>query len=943
MAPYGLVKKINKYLCDKGCLTNDRQPFLAVLLWGEKTGILCLTIFMRGISMKLMVLDGNSIVNRAFYGVSQNLTTRDGQPTNAIFGFLNILNKLLEEEKPAALCVTFDRKAPTFRHLAYEGYKAQRKGMPEELASQMPILKDVLSAMNIPTYELDGWEADDLIGTISARDTAAGWETVIVTGDKDSLQLITDTTTVKLVSTRMGHTTTRDMTPDSFRAEYGFDPIHIIDQKALMGDTSDNIPGVKGVGEKTAMALIRRYGTIDALYDAMPAPEMESGVPAKPGVVRKLEEGRQDARMSYELATIRTDAPIDFRPEENLRCEVDNARLYELFLSLEFSKLIDKYGLTAPQGEGKAQEEASFEGSCTSEVVTDSARARELLEQWRDSEVNVLALPGMDLMCVEWSPSETEGCAALFFADKLEGYNDFLKEFFASERIKKVTHGLKELCRALLAEGIEPAGFVFDTEVAAYLLAPTDGSYELEKLGLTYYNHQFAGTEDYLAEGVFGPLADPAVPMAALLSHCALIGALRETLSGRLCELGMDKLYREIELPLCTVLAEMEHEGFLIDRGALAAFGQMLTQRIDKAQGAIYELAGEQFNINSTQQLGGILFDKLGLPPVKKTKTGYSTNAEVLEKLRGQHPIVDEILEYRQLTKLKSTYADGLGKVIMPDGRIRTTFQNTVTATGRLSSVEPNLQNIPVRTELGAQLRKMFVAPAGKVLVDADYSQIELRLLACMAGDEAMIDGFNSGEDIHTITASQVFGVPQDAVTPLMRRSAKAVNFGIVYGISPFSLSQDIKVSVAEAKEYMDRYFAHYAGVRTYMDAVVEQAKHSGYVATLFGRRRWVPELKSSNFNMRSFGERVALNAPIQGTAADIIKLAMIRVCDRLKVEGLEGRLVLQVHDELIVECPEAEAGQVCKLVEEEMQAVAQLPVALKADTQAGKSWADAH
>ena len=893
--------------------------------------------------MKLMVLDGNSIVNRAFYGVSQNLTTRDGQPTNAIFGFLNILNKLLDEEKPDGLCVTFDRKAPTFRHLAYEGYKAQRKGMPEELASQMPILKEVLSAMNIPIYEMDGWEADDLIGTISVKDTAAGWDTVVVTGDKDSLQLITDTTTVKLVSTRMGHTTTRDMTPEAFRTEYGFDPIHIIDLKALMGDSSDNIPGVKGVGEKTAMALIQRYHSIDALFAAMPEPEMEAGVPAKPGVVKKLAEGEGDARMSYDLATIRTDAPVDFVPEENLRRAPDNAKLYDLFLRLEFSKLIDKYGLTAPQGEGAVQEEQNFEGSCTSEVVTDRTRMEELLKIWRsECEVNVLALSDLNTVCVEWRVNEADGCAAVFFADKLECYNDFLKGLFAPD-IRKVAHGVKGLCRALLEEGITPEGFVFDTEVAAYLLAPTDGSYELEKLGLTYYNQQFAKAEDYLAEGAFGPLADPAAPMAALLSHCALIGALRDTLSRRLSELDMDKLYYEIELPLCTVLAEMEQEGFLIDRGALVSFGEMLTERIDKAQEAIYALAGEQFNINSTQQLGRILFDQLGLPPVKKTKTGYSTNAEVLEKLRGQHDIIDEILDYRQLTKLKSTYVDGLGKVIMPDGRIHTSFQNTVTATGRLSSVEPNLQNIPVRTELGAQLRKMFVAPAGKVLVDADYSQIELRLLACMAADKAMIDGFNSGEDIHTITASQVFGVAQSEVTPLMRRSAKAVNFGIVYGISAFSLSQDIKVSVAEAKDYMDRYFAHYAGVKTYMDAVVEQAKQAGYVATLFGRRRWVPELKSSNFNMRAFGERVALNAPIQGTAADIIKLAMIRVRNRLKAEGLEGRLVLQVHDELIVECPEQETQTVCRLVEEEMRAVAELSVALQADTHAGKCWADAH
>ncbi|RHR07415.1 DNA polymerase I [Pseudoflavonifractor sp. AF19-9AC] len=892
---------------------------------------------------KLMVLDGNSIVNRAFYGVSQNLTTRSGQPTNAVLGFLNILNKLLEEEYPDALCVTFDRKAPTFRHLAYEGYKAQRKGMPEELASQLPILKDVLSAMNIPMYELDGWEADDLIGTISKKDTAAGWATVIVTGDKDSLQLVTDTATVKLVSTRMGRTTTRDMTPDAFREEYGFDPIHIIDLKALMGDASDNIPGVKGVGEKTAMALIQRYQTVDALYEAMPTPEMAPGVPAKPGVIKKLQEGEEQARMSYDLATIRCDAPIQFNPQDNLRREVDNARLYQLFLELEFSKLIDKYHLTAPQGEGAPRQEAMVEGTCTSEVVESAQRLQELLELWRGQDcVAVLPLPSLDVVCVECAPAENQGHAALLRSDRLEGYNEALKALFGPD-IRKVVHGSKELCRALLAEGIAPEGIVFDTEVAAYLLAPTDGSYDLEKLGLTYYNQEFPKAAAYLSDGAFGPLADPTAPMAALLSHTALIRCLRDTLAERLGELGMDKLYTEIELPLCRVLAEMELEGFRIDRGALASFGEMLSGRIDRAQGSIYLLAGEEFNINSTQQLGHILFDNLGLPPVKKTKTGYSTNAEVLEKLRGKHPIIEEILEYRQLTKLKSTYADGLDKVIDPDGRIHTSFQNTVTATGRLSSTEPNLQNIPVRTELGAELRKMFVAGPGMVLVDADYSQIELRLLACMAGDQAMIDGFNSGADIHTITASQVFGVPQEEVTPLMRRSAKAVNFGIVYGISPFSLSQDIGVTVQQAKEYMDKYFAHYAGVRTYMDGVVEQAKKDGYVSTLFGRRRWVPELKSSNFNTRSFGERVALNAPIQGTAADIIKLAMIRVRDRLLRDSLKGRLVLQVHDELIVECPEEEAEAVCALVKEEMEAVVSLPVSLLADTGSGKTWAEAH
>ena len=892
--------------------------------------------------MKLMALDGNSIVNRAFYGVSQNLTTRDGQPTNAIVGFLNILNKLLDEVQPDALCVTFDRKAPTFRHLAYEGYKATRKGMPEDLASQMPILKEVLAAMNIPMYEMDGWEADDLLGTIARIDTEQGWETVVVTGDKDSLQLVTEQTTVKLVSTRMGRTTTKDMTPEAFREEYGFDPIHIVDLKALMGDTSDNIPGVTGVGVKTAMALVQRYGSIDLLYADMPTPEMAPGTPAKPGVIKKLEEGYEAARMSYDLATIRTNAPIEFAPGANLRQEVNGPVLYELFLKLEFTKLIDKYNLTAPQGERVSQSEATFQGTCESELVSDRARMEELLTLFRGMEcVSCLVLPELSGVCVEYRGDEG-GKAAVFLSNRLDCYNDFLRAFF-SDDIKKAGHDIKPLMNSLLSEGISPDGFVFDTAVAAYLLAPTDGSYDLEKLAVTYFNFQLPKAAEFLEEGAFGPLADPAAPLGAWMSHTALIDALKDTLSQRLKELGMWELYQTVELPLCRVLAEMEVEGFLIDRKALAEFGEVLSDGIQRLQEAIYTHAGEPFNINSTQQLGRLLFDQLGLPPVKKTKTGYSTNAEVLEKLRGQHPIIEEILEYRQLTKLKSTYVDGLSKVIAPDGRIHTSFQNTVTATGRLSSTEPNLQNIPVRTQLGAQLRKMFVAAPGKVLVDADYSQIELRLLGHIANDQAMIEGFKSGEDIHTITASQVFVVPVEQVTPLMRRSAKAVNFGIVYGISPFSLSQDIGVTVAQAKEYMEKYFNHYAGVRAYMSDIIEKSKQDGFVSTLMGRRRWVPELKSSNFNTRSFGERVALNAPIQGTAADIIKLAMIRVRNRLKSEGLEGRLVLQVHDELIVECPEAEAERVCALVREEMEGAAALSVPLLAETHAGKAWSDAH
>ena len=880
--------------------------------------------------MKLMVIDGNSLINRAFYGIRM-LTTKDGQPTNAVYGFVNILLKLLDEEKPDALCVTFDRKAPTFRHLAYEGYKAQRKGMPDELAAQLPVLKDVLAAMNIPRYELDGWEADDLIGTIAARDTAAGWETVIVTGDKDSLQLVTDSTRVKLVSTRMGQTTTKEMTPETFREAYGFDPVHIVDLKALMGDTSDNIPGVKGIGEKTAMDLIQRYQSVEAIYADV------EGVEAKPAVKKKLAEGEEQARMSYDLATIRCDAPIDFSPEDARRREPDGPALYELFLALEFNKLIDKMGLSGGPAAGRADKPAA--GAVRQERVTDRVRMAELVEQWRrEPWVAVLALPSLDVVAVAWDGGAR---AALCAADRLEGYNELLRALFSGE-IQKVSHNVKDLMHLLLDEGLSTDGFCFDTALAAYLLSPTDGSYELEKLGITYFNQEFPKAKEYLAPDAFGPLADPAGPAEAMCAHAALAAALYRALAPKLEELDMHELYYGLELPLCPVLAEMERAGMLVDRRALADFGILLDGRIQADEALIYELAGEEFNINSTQQFGRILFDKLGLPPVKKTKTGYSTNADVLEKLRDKHPIVEAVLDYRQLAKLKSTYVDGLTKVIAADGRIHTSFQNTVTATGRLSSTEPNLQNIPVRTELGAELRKMFVAPAGRVLVDADYSQIELRLLAHIAGDEHMIAAFRAGEDIHTVTASQVFGVPPEQVTHEMRRRAKAVNFGIVYGISAFSLSQDIGVTRAEAKAYMEKYFEKYSGVHAYMTQVVERAKADGYVSTLMGRRRWLPELKSSNFNLRSFGERVALNMPIQGTAADLIKKAMLRVDGRLRREGLEARLVLQVHDELIVECPEGEAEQVQRLLAEEMEHVAELAVPLTAEAHAGKSWAEA-
>ena len=886
---------------------------------------------------KLMVLDGNSIVNRAFYGVSQNLTTRAGQPTNAIFGFLNILQKLLDEGKPDALCVTFDRKAPTFRHLAYEGYKATRKGMPDELASQLPLLKDVLAAMNIPMYELDGWEADDLIGTISAKDTAAGWETVIVTGDKDSLQLVTDTTTVKLVSTRMGRTTTRDMTPEAFREEYGFDPIHIIDLKALMGDTSDNIPGVKGIGEKTAMALLAQYPSIDDLYANLDTVEV------KPAARKKLVEGEGDARMSYDLATIRCEAPMDFHPQDTLRQPFHNDELYQLLLELEFSKLIDKLGVRPTSTPVAQAVEETAEIRVEGVYLTGEEQLAQVLPKWQAAQyVVVLPLPNLDGVTVSLSEGDKDWLYDVR-SSRYEGdYQAFLAQLFGPG-VKKVAHGVKELCEKLLEEGIQGEGFVFDTQLAAYLLDPTAGSYDLPKLSMQYFRKELEESRAWQDEEAFGALSDQVKAQAKWYADNAFIDALYEKLAPQLDELGLTKLLQEMEIPLCSVLANMERRGVLVDKGALSRFGEMLTGRIVDTQKAIYEQAGEEFNILSPKQLGHILFEKLGLPPVKKTKTGYSTNAEVLEKLQYQHPIVSLVLEYRQLTKLNSTYVEGLSKVIAGDGRIHTSFQNTVTATGRLSSTEPNLQNIPVRTALGAEMRTMFVARPGWVLVDADYSQIELRLLAHVSGDEAMIQAFRDGVDIHTVTASQVFGVSPDRVTADMRRAAKAVNFGIVYGISPFSLSQDIHVSVAQAKSYMEKYFAHYAGVRAYMDGVVEQGKSQGYVSTLYGRRRWLPELKSSNFNTRSFGERVALNMPIQGTAADIIKLAMIRVEHRLAQEGLQAQLVLQVHDELIVECPQAEADTVARLLTQEMEGVAQLAVPLTAEAKVGQTWAEAH
>ena len=849
---------------------------------------------------KLMILDGNSIVNRAFYGV-RPLNAPDGTPTNAVYGFLAILQKLLDGEAPDSLCVAFDLPAPTFRHDMFEGYKAQRKPMPDDLAVQMPLLKETLDAMHIRRLEAEGWEADDVLGSVAAKCEKSGWACEIVTGDKDSFQLITDTTSVLHVKTRMGQTETILYDKARFAEEYGFAPPLMVDLKALMGDASDNIPGVPGIGEKTALDLVRRFGTVENIYANLETLDI------KDSVRKKLDAGRDSAKMSYTLATISRDAPVELDPAEAAWKADFGPELYEVLNRLGFRKFIEKWGLApAPEAAAEAVSRALPE---IAPISADEAERR------------IRAAETVGIFCPEGNLDsimvcDGESIFTLNWAELGEDYNRLLRLLFSGE-VKKSAHGVKDLMGLVLAEGLGTEGFVFDTELAAYVLDPTESSYDLAKL-----TQRHLGAELPAAQAVLELIA----PMRAKIE-----------------ENGAARLYDEIELPLCEVLAEMERAGFLVDRKALSDFGESLTAGIDALQRGIWDMAGHEFNINSPKQLGEVLFEELMLPAGKKTKTGWSTNADVLEKLVGKHPIIGDILEYRMLTKLKSTYADGLLKVISSDGRIHTCFKMTVTATGRLSSTEPNLQNIPVRRELGAQIRRMFVAAPGCLLVDADYSQIELRLLAHISGDETMREAFRSGEDIHAVTASQVFGVPLSEVTSQQRSSAKAVNFGIVYGISAFSLAQDIKVSPAEARAYIEAYLQKYHGVREYMERVIAEAKEKGYVETIFGRRRPVPELKASNFNTRSFGERVARNMPIQGAAADIIKLAMVNVRRRLRAEGLEARLLLQVHDELIAECPEAEAERVAALLEEEMERAVQLTVPLIAEAHSGHSWAEAH
>lgn len=862
--------------------------------------------------MKFLVVDSNSILNRAFYGIKL-LSTKNGEYTNAVYGFFNIVLKLMDDLSPDHTAFAFDLPAPTFRHKLYEGYKAQRKGMPPELAQQLPVVKELLSALGWPVVECPGYEADDILGTLSRAVEDQGGEALLLTGDRDSLQLVDEKITVILAATRAGGAQYLSMTPEAVREKYEVDPIQLIETKALMGDSSDNIPGVTGIGEKTAFSLIRQYGTVARIYEDVEALEVS------PGVKKKLLAGKDQAALSRELGIICREAPVSTALEEYDRGPVDHARLYAILSRLELHTLITRLKVdpSAAPLEAKAAPPARGEDWALLPGAPDPEKLRELegplalAGDWKgDTLVRLAAARAGRVWLVENPEAEL-----LLALNRLHG--------------EKYFEDSKPWCKALLALGAEEIPAAFDLRLAGYLLSPNSTEYTPHRLAGEY------------------AVPSPAFPEGAGIPDTALRAAWLPALCRRLGEEiaanGQESLLREVEIPLAQVLASMELTGFLIDQKELAAFGEELRGLITALEQKIHDLAGHDFNINSPKQLGTVLFEELGLPAGKKTKSGYSTDAEVLEGLIPHHEIISKILEYRRYSKLLSTYVEGLKEAVGPDGRIHTTFNQTETRTGRISSAEPNMQNIPIRTDPGSRMRRFFPAREGCLLVDADYSQIELRVLASIAADENMIEAFLSGEDIHRNTAAQVFDMPPLFVTPMMRSRAKAVNFGIVYGISAYSLSKDIGVTVSEADQYIKSYLKTYRGVKAYMDRTVAGAAEKGYVSTLFGRRRYLPELKSSNRNLRAFGQRVAMNMPIQGTAADIIKIAMVKVYRRLRAEGLQSRLILQVHDELIVECPEEEAQQVCVLVREEMEAAVKLAVPMEVDAKVGKDWGEAH
>ncbi len=856
-----------------------------------------------GQKMKLLVLDGNSILNRAFYGIKL-LSTKSGDFTNGIYGFLTMFKRVWEETQPDGVAIAFDRKAPTFRHKRYSGYKANRKGMPAELAQQLPVLQELLTALGYRIVTCEGWEADDILGTLAASCEKSGDSCLIATGDRDSLQLVSEYTTVRLATTKFGQPQVTLYDLDKIKEEYGVAPRQMIDIKAIQGDSSDCIPGVAGVGPKGAGELIQKFGSVQRIYEELDTLEI------KPAMREKLKNSRDNAFLSYELGAIRTDAPIDADPKHYVPEKGDPQKAAQMMVKLELFSLLEKFGLNAlntPEESKRSEETLSVK------ELSDPAALLPRLEDM-----------GEACFLAKWEGGKLS--SLLFRVENIlyavPPLPEFLRAFFPNSNIRKYTHESKPLHKKALSLGVKLESVKMDTALAGYLLNPSASDYDVLRLCAEY--------------GVAVPdCGDPLKNAAAALPE------LCRVLSRQIDENSQRELLENIEIPLSFVLAQMEQVGFFVDKDSIRSYGEELKAQEEALQSSILEQVGYEFNINSPKQLGEALFGKLGLPHGKKTKSGWSTNADVLEELRYLHPVVDEVLRYRAVAKLRSTYCDGLLKVVGEDGRIHSSFNQTETRTGRISSTEPNLQNIPVRTPMGRELRKFFAAENG-VLVDADYSQIELRVLAHVANDQAMQEDFKEGRDIHASTAARVFGMPQDMVTSEMRSRAKAVNFGIVYGIGAFSLSKDIGVSRREAEEYIKQYLGNYSGVDAYMQRVSESAKESGYVETMFGRRRYLPELRSGNFNLRAFGERVARNMPIQGAAADIIKIAMIRVSRRLSEEKLQAKLILQVHDELIVECPKEEQEQVKKLLVEEMEGAVSLSVPMVAEAGSGKTWYDA-
>lgn len=836
--------------------------------------------------MKLLVLDGNSIVNRAFYGIKL-LTTKDGRYTNAIYGFLNILSRLLADEQPDEIAIAFDQKAPTFRHKMYADYKGTRKGMPQELADQMPILKETLAALGFVMVSCEGWEADDILGTLALACTQRGDVCRIATGDKDSLQLVTPEVSVLLASTKGGKSETVVMNQEAVQEKYGVLPKQLIDVKALMGDTSDNIPGVSGIGEKTALSLISTFGSLQGVYDHLDDSRI------KPAQRNKLTAGKAQAELSYTLAEIRCDAPVDTQSGSYRRTQGDPAQAAKLFAMLEMPTMTAKFGV-----EGIAAPDTANLPKVEVTPLQEPLEGEVYLlqqEQW-------FAVQGKNVYSID---------------------EEQLAEILANSFLQLRVFDAKPLYKFAFQQGIHCDNIVFDGKLAAYLLNPSASSYTIAQLA-----------EEYHGEAEF---------FCPQCHESGSIQSLFAILEKSCKDCQMDKLLSEMELPLSSVLAEMELLGVQVDKEGIAQFGEALQKELNRLLQDVYQEVGYEFNLNSPKQLGEALFDKLGLPPRKKTKSGYSTDAETLESLRAYHPVIEKILEYRTYQKLNSTYAEGLLKVIGEDGRIHSTFNQTETRTGRISSNEPNLQNIPIRTQLGSQLRKYFVAKKGCVFLDADYSQIELRIMAHISQDPAMQEAFRHGADIHRATAARLYNVPPEEVTPRMRSSVKAVNFGILYGKGAFSLARDLGVSVKEADDFIKTYLGAYPKVKEYMDRVIQEGIEQGYVTTLYHRRRLLPELSSSNRNIRAQGERMALNTPIQGTAADVIKLAMVKVANRLHRKNLKAKLILQVHDELIVECPTEEIEQASRILREEMEGAAQLSVPLTADVNQGKNWLEAH